>query len=147
MVITGFKTVQDIKDTLDAMDKKWWIWCTGRKPHEETSILQWRTQQTYIHYCDRFSWWDSRWEVDRFSNNDEIIDFKDAIKEMLNWKKQKEIKPVLTYETIIRRSDWIKFYKDTIDWETIEQIKKRISTYRTEANKLQGLLKFHSNHF
>lgn len=147
MVITGFKTVQDIKDTLDAMDRKWWIWCTGRKPQEETWILQWKTQQTYIHYCDKFSWWDSRREVDKFSNNDEIINFKDAIKEMLNWKKQKEIKLVLTYETIIRRSDWVEFKKDTIDWKTIEEVKKLIWEHRAIANKLQGLLKFHSNHF
>ena len=61
--------------------------------------------------------------------------------------KSKVIKQTLTYETIIRRSDWIEFKKDTIDWETIEQIKKRISIYRTEENKLQWLLKFHSNHF
>ncbi len=74
----------------------------------------------------------------------DIVKYKDWMKTKTNVK---ESKPVITYETIIRRSDWIEFYKDTIDWETVEQIKKRISTYRTEANKLQWLLKFHSNHF
>ena len=66
---------------------------------------------------------------------------------MLNWKKQKEIKLVLTYETIIRRSDWVEFKKDTIGWKSIEEVKKQIWEHRAIANKMQGLLKFHSNHF
>lgn len=102
-------------------------------------------------------WYYWKWKYDDVIRHKEDFDFELAkLITLEEWNaavypeqdpNEKSFKIQLTYETIIRRSDWIEFKKDTINWETIEEVKKQISELRTKANKLQGLLKFHSNHF
>lgn len=93
-------------------------------------------------------YWNAKWEswgtLDYFKKWTVELTL-DQWNEVVNKTPIKKSKPTLTYKTIKVRNDGVKFEKDTIDWETIESIQKRIGEHRSIANKMQGLLTAHKN--
>lgn len=53
---------------------------------------------------------------------------------IINWTP-KTVSKNSTYETQYIRSDWIIFTKDTIDWDSIEDLKADMKKHISEANK------------
>ena len=161
MIITWFKTKQDVWDTLKAMEEKWWLWVSGQNP---IWYSEWKK------YFDEYqkNWWFALLYKDRFEYADcdfywkrywDKINFKDAIKELTGKKIKVKAKisedgevtitrnKSLSYETQYLRSDWILFTKDAIDWKNIEDLKQEMNNHISEANKIRGLLKAHKNKF
>jgi len=50
-----------------------------------------------------------------------------------------------TYSKQYVRQDWVVFTKDTIDWKSIDEIKKSIQSHKEEIAKAQSMLNSHKN--
>lgn len=135
------ETEQEYNQLMDIMEGNDWTWESWYNPNEEKNYWYY-TSLTCVEYKNKFEYCDLEYFENR-TDKYEIVKFKDWIKTQT--KQSKTIKQTLTYEIIKVRSDGVKFEKDTIDWETIESIQKRIGEYRSQANKLQGLLTAHKN--
>jgi len=133
------ETEQEYDQLMDIMEGNDWTWESWYNPNEEKNYWYF-TSLTCVEYKNKFEYCSLGYYKDR-TDEYEIVKFKDWIKTQTT----KQSKPILTYKTIKVRSDWVKFEKDTIDWETIESIQKRIGEHRSQVNKLQGLLTAHKN--
>ena len=146
MIITWFKTKQDVWDTLKAMEKNWWVWKNWWELPTE-----WKSWERNFDKYNQEEWWfyldyqNDFWycSVNYNAKDYPKIDFKDAIKE-LTWKW---ISKTLTYETQYLRSDWTLFTIDSIDWKSIEDLKQEMKEAMWTVNKIRGLLKAHKNKF
>ena len=146
MIITWFKTKQDVCDTLKAMEKKGWVWIYWQKPtlssgwegyfekYQENGgfAILYQDKFQYAH-CDFY--WKRHWDK---------INFKDAIKELTGKSHNPK---TLTYEIQYVRSDGVVFAKDTIDCRPIEELKEEMNKSIANANRIRWLLKAHSNKF
>lgn len=132
------ETEQEYNQLMEIMESNGWKWIRNKSPKYYDFESRW--ENLYIDYKNNFYCSDLEYFQDRIDEY-EIVKFKDWIKTQTT----KQSKPILTYKTIKVRSDWVKFEKDTIDWETIESIQKRIGEHRSQVKKLQGLLTAHKN--
>lgn len=123
--ITGFTTEQDVRLTLEAMEKKWWTWLSWEKP---TGWDGWRVNSgNYgnfsLSYEDSF-WWS-------VPPKEDTIDFRDAIRELTGSASVQPVTELPEYFTIPCNSnnkknplwekyiDWLnKKYNVTNEWDS-----------------------------
>lgn len=111
--ITGFQTEQDVRLTLEAMEKKWWKWVGWQKP---TEWDWWRHRSgdyghLVLNYNDNF--WQSPLDFD-----EDNINFREAIDELTGSASVQPVTELPEYFTIRCTSNNKKnpLWKKYIDW-------------------------------
>lgn len=115
--IAGFKTEQDVRLTLEAMEKKWWKWLSWKKPLEFNwwKNLSWNYSNLSISY--EYSFWWSNYP------KEDTINFRDAIRELWGESVSNPSTPSSGYATFddVLKSHGKKF-SATIDWEYVSWV-------------------------